>query len=520
MIHIPVALIQMSLADFRERTRRYSFLVTLLTVIYFGYLVGSGIYSPTFSGYRAEDNSSWIAASVALAGTVVMSFLGFYIVNSSIRRDRLTGVGQILATTSISRVKYVWSKYLSNVAVLSLIVAILVVAATVIYVIRGSPGSFSVWAMLSPFLLLAFPAVCFIAGTAVLFESFRWLRGGLGNIIYLFLNGFFMAQGTGGDSLLLNMQGFNFLESSLLAACKTCPSDTQLYMGSLRPDLVPFHWDGMIWTIPLIALRFSWIALSIVFVTAATFLFDRFDQSTSQRRKPLSEPATLPPASDQQPQHAGSPIALSDLTPPRMKFAFPAMITAELRLMIKGLPWLWWLVAVGLIVAQLFSPIDAVREYLLTIAWIWPILAWSRMASREAQYNTGQVVFSAPRPVLRQLPATWIAGVVLALVTSSGFIFRILALRQEAFLVPLAVGAAFIPALALALGILSRSSKLFEICYLFIWYAGPINRIPALDFIGVTAVGANGPITAMFGAITAVLLIIACLARSRQLRVG
>ena len=520
MTYFPAALIQMSLADFRERTRRYSFLVTLVAVVYFGYLVGNGIYAPTLSGFRAEDNSAWIAASVALAGTVVMSFLGFYIVNSSILRDRLTGVGQILATTSVSRLKYVWSKYLSNVAVLSLIVAILAVAAPVIYVIRGSPGSFSVWALLSPFLMLAFPAVCFIAGIAVLFESCRWLRGGLGTVIYLFLNGFLIAQGAERGSLILNMQGFKFLESSLLAACTTCPPDAHLYMGPSRPELVPFQWDGMNWTVPLIALRLSWIALSIVFVTAAALLFDRFDQSKSRRRMPQSESATLSPASIQQPQRAGPPIGLSDLTPPRMKFALPAMIAAELRLMLKGLPRLWWLVAIGLIVAQLFSPMYAARQYLLPIAWLWPILAWSQMATREAQYNTGQVVFSAPRPVLRQLPTTWFAGVVLALVTSSGLILRLLALGQVALLVPLAVGAAFIPALALALGTLSRSSKLFEICYLLIWYVGPMNRVSALDFIGVTAVGTSGSATAMFAVVTAVLLAIAGLARRRQLQIG
>jgi len=113
--------------------------VTLVAVVYFSYLVGSGIYAPTLSGFRAENNLAWIAASVALAGTVVMSFFGFYIVNSSIRRDRLTGVGEILATTSISRLRFVWSKFLSNIAVLSLIVAILIVAAPVIYVIKVRP---------------------------------------------------------------------------------------------------------------------------------------------------------------------------------------------------------------------------------------------------------------------------------------------------------------------------------------------------------------------------------------------
>ena len=520
MIRSPAELIQLSLADFRERTRRYSFLVTLAAVVYFGYLVGSGIYTPRFSGYRIEDNSAWIAASVALAGTLVMSFLGFYIINSSIRRDRLTGVGEILATTSISSQRYVWSKYLSNVAVLSSIVAILVVAALVIYVMKGSPGSFSIWALVSPFLLLAFPAVCFIAGTAVLFESSKWLRGGLGNVVYLFLNGFLMAQGTEGDSLLLNVQGFNFLESSLVAVCPVCPSDARLYMGPSHPDLVPFHWDGMSWTVPLIALRLTWIALSAVLVSVAAFFFNRFDPGESRRRRPRAVPATLVSVSDNQSQHTRAPVAVSNLIPPKRRFSLMATIAAELRLMVKGLPLLWWLVAVGLVVAQLFSPIEIVRQYLLPIALIWPVLAWSRMATREARYNTGQIVFSAPRPVLRQLPSTWIAGVTLALVISSGFIFRLLASGQMIPLVPLVVGAAFIPALALTLGILSRSSKLFEVCYLLLWYAGPMNRISVLDFIGVTSAGESGRITAMFAAITVILLVIALLGRSRQLRVA
>jgi len=57
------------------------------------------------------------------------------------------------------------------------------------------------------------------------------------------------------------------------------------------------------------------------------------------------------------------------------------------------------------------------------------------------------------------------------LVTSSGFIFRLLVLGQITLLVRAGSGSDLIPAWPLALGTLSRSSKLFEICYLLIWYA-------------------------------------------------
>jgi hypothetical protein len=47
------------------------------------------------------------------------------------------------------------------------------------------------------------------------------------------------------------------------------------------------------------------------------------------------------------------------------------------------------------------------------------------------------------------------------------------------------VGAMFIPALALALGVCSGSRRLFEMVYLLWWYLA-FNGIVALDFIGIT----------------------------------
>ena len=40
--------------------------------------------------------------------------------------------------------------------------------------------------MVSPFLFLALPAMFFVGGTAVFFESVTLLRGGFGNVFYFF----------------------------------------------------------------------------------------------------------------------------------------------------------------------------------------------------------------------------------------------------------------------------------------------------------------------------------------------
>jgi hypothetical protein len=49
-----------------------------------------------------------------------------------------------------------------------------------------------------------------------------------------------------------------------------------------------------------------------------------------------------------------------------------------------------------------------------------------------------------------------------------------------------AAGIIFVPTLALALGTLSGTSKVFEALYLMIWYLGPVNRIAIFDFTGTT----------------------------------
>jgi hypothetical protein len=155
---------------------------------------------------------------------------------------------------------------------------------------------------------------------------------------------------------------------------------------------------------------------------------------------------------------------------------------------------------------------------LLTAAWIWPILLWSGMGAREARHGTEQLIFSSPRILTRQLPASWLAGVLIAVVMGGGAGARVLLAANYPALLGWFAGAVFIPSLALALGILTKSSRPFEGVFTGLWYAGPLNRVPGLDFTG----GANGRHTIEYGwvylALTAVLLAAAFWGRGRQLR--
>jgi hypothetical protein len=165
---------------------------------------------------------------------------------------------------------------------------------------------------------------------------------------------------------------------------------------------------------------------------------------------------------------------------------FVQLVISEFRLMLKRRRWWWYAVAAGLLVGQIVSPERDVRSGFLIAAWIWPILLWSQMGCREARCATSALLFSAERSLSRQMPALYTAGVFLALLTGSGAGFRLaLAGDWHSFAAWLA-GVAFIPSLALALGVWSGSSKAFEAIYTVWWYIGPAHQIPGLDFMGTT----------------------------------
>ena len=139
------------------------------------------------------------------------------------------------------------------------------------------------------------------------------------------------------------------------------------------------------------------------------------------------------------------------------------------------------------------------------MAWLWPVLIWSQMGAREARHDTQKLVFSCPRTLTRQLPAVWLAGVVLAILTGGGLGIRLLIGGDWSGFTAWLAGALFIPTFALALGVWSGSSRLFEALYTLWWYVGPMNHIPGLDFTGM----ARSPFGTPFYLLATIALLIA-----------
>lgn len=520
------AVVAIARADFLERVRRYSFLFTLGFALYLGYLATAGNLVLQVGNMRGIFNSAWVGALLALVGTDFISLAGFYFVKNTIERDRETRVGQILAATPISKFKYAFGKMLSNLAVLSLMLAVLAAAGIAMQLVSGEDRHIELWKLVAPFVLLAFPAMAVTAAVAVFFETVPLLRGGFGNVAYFFLwtAGLSIPLATGKHAF--DLMGLSMVADSARAAAHLSQRNGgvtfSLSFGQIAKPVSLFQWDGLAWTADIIALRLMWLAFAVAIVAVSALLFDRFDPS---RGKALREAADT--------RSAGAPGVLQEqnvpaahataanltlLGPGQTQNRFLAILAAELRLMLKGQKWWWYAVAVGLAIASGVAPSANARGMVLAFAWIWPVLLWSSMGVRETREQTYQLIFSAPHPMARQLPAIWLAGVVVALLTGCGFGLRLFATGNMRGAMAWLIGALFIPTFALSLGVWSGTGKPFEILYTLLWYVGPLHAMPTLDFMGSTPATAATHYPLIYLGVAGLMAVAALGGRKRQLQ--
>jgi ABC-type transport system involved in multi-copper enzyme maturation permease subunit len=528
------AIYHIARADFLERVRRYSFLVMLLFAVYLGYGAATGKIALRLGDYRGVYTSAWIGTNMAMVASCFISLVGFYVVKNAIDRDRATRVGEILAAAPLTRAVYLLGKWLSNAAVLGVQVGLLGLASIIMQFVVAEDPHVDFWALLSPFLLMALPAMAVTGALAVLFESALILRGGIGNVVWIFTWSFVVVLPVITGLEWLDFTGLFAVMASITRAASAAIQGyngefgLQLEVGRKTIVASSLRWPGIRWDLGHVLFRFEWIGIALALVLFAAVFFDRFDPACRRgssliqrrnRRKGKAKAAELtgPAVTRIEPPRAHELIHLTPLSSVP-SWGFPEMFAAELKLALKGYSWWWYAVAGGLIVAQCASPLEVSRGPLLTAAWIWPILLWSAMGAREARHGTEQLIFSSPGILPRQLPASWFVGVLIALVTGGGTAARVLLAANYPGIFGWFAGGLFIPSLALALGIWTKSSRPFEGLFTGLWYSGPLNRIPGLDFTG----GANGRHTVEYGcvylALTAALLAIAFFGRGRQLR--
>jgi hypothetical protein len=542
----PRVLYHLVRADFLERVRRYSFLVTLAFAVYLGYCAVTGKVVVKLDDYRGVYNSAWVGALMALVATLFLTLFGFYIVKGSIQRDQETRVGRILATTPMSKSFYTIGKMVSNFAVLATMVAVMALAAIFMQMLKAEDPHVHLWPLLSPLIIFALPAVALTGALAILFETVPGLRGGVGNVIYFFVwiallavpgSSIDKGQGVNTSVYFRDFTGIvsimGQMQQDLKAIAPDYKNGAELTIGD-KVAGKRFLWNGLRSNPALYESRLASLVLAVAIALLASLFFHRFDpayewslKKSRDQRAPDSRQANANGApvnaavatNGMAPESAASarssaPIHLTPVSRTKTSAAatLPRTVLAELKLMLKGHHW-WYIVAAGLFIASLTSPLPASRGVAIA-ALLWPILVWSKMGTRESRFNTASLIFSSERSLVRQLPAVWIAGVIVATLTNGALAIRLLIARDHPALLAWLACTLFVPSLALALGIWSGTSKVFEAVYTIWWYIGPAHFTPGLDFLGASPASESAK---LYFALTAVLVAISYLGRRVKL---
>ncbi|MFF5075990.1 hypothetical protein ACFY36_02985 [Actinoplanes sp. NPDC000266] len=517
-------------ADFRERVRRPAYAVVLLAAVGLGYLAvpatGDHWTIVNAGAYRGVYDSAYVGTVTALAGALWLSAGGFFVIRTAIARDRQTGVGELLAATPMRTGDYLLGKFLSNLLVLGSMSAALAVAALVMQLARGESRSVDIADLLTPFALFTLPVLAVSAAAAVVFETTPVLRGGLGNIIWLFVSLVALIAGQSANAPLGGLGVNAFAESLRDGLAAQGFKVTDLALGLMYMDVPPHPvpWPGVDFSSAFAAQRLLLMALAAAAALLPVFWFDRFDRegASARRGKPATAEAideaapvlTFQPTYPERPDHGRKHQAAHPERVhrgrrashevagrrPRGGWGFGRMVIGEVRILVGGVSRWWWLGAAALVVAGLALPAGA--SGLLAAAWIWPVLVWSRLGCQAREQGAEALLGACPGPVLRVL-AQWLSGVALTAAVGIG---PGLVMAVEGRLADWLAGAVFVPALALALGVIGRTQRFFQAVYPLLWYL-VVNDVAGLDYMGVLP-GGPSPVTV---AAAAMLLLVSAL---------
>lgn len=520
----------LAVADFRERSRRVAYLVTLTAAIALGYLAlppASSVWVVmNAGGYRGVYNSAYVGTVTALAGSLWLMIGGFYVVRGAITRDEHTGVGQVLAATPLRGAGYLAGKFLSNLLVLTSMAAVLAVTALALQLARGEATAVSPGALLLPYVLLTLPVLAVTAAAAVLFETVPLLRGGLGNVAWFF---FWMFAAIAGGGAPLGGLGTvaASMRRAMVAQHRPAAAEFSLGFTKLNHPLAAFTWTGLHPTAGFVAARLVVLVVAAGLAVLPAAWFGRFDPARAGRRSASARRAGgVAPGPAEEPEAGEAGVGqggraglayrpLSAVARGRAGLAAGRLLAGEARILVQGVSRWWWLAAAGLTVLSLAVPRDLVRPagastaLLLSAAWIWPILIWSRLGTQRRENGLDSLLGAYPGRY-RQLAAEWLAGLALTAALGLGPLLSMLIAGDSAGAAAWAGGALFIPSLALLLGTVSGTHRVFQVLYLILWYA-VVNHVTAADYMGTVLVHGRpaGPAPAVVAGAALAMLAVA-----------
>lgn len=471
-------------ADFKQRTRQQSFVVTLLamsvlTLLFFP-SPDAQYQTLILNGYRGIYNSAWLGVCLAMLNVLFLPIICFYLVKNALELDRRSKTSELIAATPINTATFLFAKWCVNVLILLTVVFVMLLSTVVIQLYYGESYYIDLWALVWPQLVFVLPMLLTIASIAIMFESTKWLKGGLGNLIYFFLWIGSIVQAvenvTGIGALLNNLEA----EIAQRFPLQQGASNVGVVISDETNEIKTFVWQGIEPTFSQLTDSFPLFIISSICLFLALVFFDRFSQNTPPESARTSWLSTVLLAKI-------NSIFEAIFIPLTKHFAFTRLLRLELKLLLKGHSTYWVIGLLAFNVVQLLIDQQLLISVFLPLSWLWCVLVISQLGQLEKQANTLELMTYSKQSSTLQSLASYSAAWLLLLLASLGSVLRFTAMSEWLFIFQLFIAITFTVSLAFFCGAFTGNKRMFEVLYPALWYMGPIQAALYLDFFGVNS---------------------------------
>jgi phage-related holin len=448
---------------------------------------------------RAAYSSAWIGMTVGLLGSTMMTLFGFYLVRGTLVRDFDTRIWQLLVATPMTRTGYLLAKWTSHLLVLCVVMMVGVLVGLIAQVWRAEDATLNLIEVIKPVLLISLPALAVTSMLAVLFDLVPWLRRTAGNILYFFVWVAIMAVTNTGEGQPLDHgwisdpNGIGIAWHSLKGMLPPGTDGMEingLSIGGVMFEGAPtlLHWTH--WTVTLADVlgRLFWVAMSMVAVVA---MVPALDWAAARVSSASTHAANNP----------GRRLRwLNHLLRPLEGSAAGLLYAAELKLMLRPRRLWWWLALIALAVVQLAGSLQALAIACMG-SWLVSADLFARAVLRERDTGTGALVFSAANAQRRMLAIRTLVALTFAVIPVLPALIRLSVLQPE-MAAALLLTAASVAFSGLAIGVICRNPRPFELLLVALAYAGaqgePLLNVATDPAFSVAAHAVILPAVAIF----------------------
>lgn len=491
--------------NYLQYLRSYSFLFVIAISLYvsFSFIPGPEANYTTirFGIYSGAYNATWIGLATAILSSVFLSFFGFFLINGTIKKDIETRIGAIIGTSSISNFQYLFAKALANFLLLLSILFIIFLMSILLFFLYGKGFQFNFTAFIRPYLLISIPSLFFIAIFSLILEVLIPRQSILQYVIFAagFVYILFSSSNVKNTSLFDVLGIQEPIEKVSDQVSKGNPeAENKITIGFVKggSDVHKrITLEKVSFSYSFILQRISWIIIGVMLLYVSSFFFHRFNLKEKQQNMEEEKESI-----DAFHQKSASFQFTNDEIEVQESFGIFSLIKIELALLSRKNNKALTIATVIGMASMFFLDIHIAHTYVLPLLWFLQVMVWSDIETKDETNRTFFFTTSSYKPLYRLFISRIIAGFFWALLIASPLLVRLLFKIDFIAIINILLGGIFIVLLAVFLGLVTKSKKLFEIVFFFIIYCN-LNQIAEIDYFGAlhNSLAYTGILTSLIG---------------------